>query len=238
MKKVQSALEKQSGDRLLERGVLILGFSPESAAQKAGMKKGDVIVEFGGIGDLTTESLASLTATTNPEETGTRAVFLRDDQDYSVELPPGPLGISAMDSTTQVPSEMRTAQDKIRRAVRRIQRVYLVFSVAAFLMVLSHLMEWKGIWDVLPGLSFGILYGLVYVGLRYRKEWVVTLILIFSAVSCLRFFILVMSPGENIRMMLAKVFGLALLLFFAYNIMFFRRARVRMLFGDKGTLVF
>jgi hypothetical protein len=46
-----------------------------------------------------------------------------------------------------------------------------------------------------------------------------------------------MSPAENIQMLLAKVLSLAMLLFFAYNIIFFRRARVRMLFGDEGTLV-
>ena len=142
MKKVQPALEKQSGNYLPDKGVLILGFSPESPAEKAGIEKGDVIVEYGGIGDLTTDALTTLTATTNPKGTDTLVVFVRDQQEYSVELPPGRLGISAMDSTTHVPAEMRTTQDKIRRAIRRIRRVYLVLSVAGFLMALSPLLEW------------------------------------------------------------------------------------------------
>lgn len=238
MKRVQSVLDEQSEGSLPDRGVMILGFSQESEAREAGMKKGDVIVEYGGIGDLTTERLITLSATTNPEEASTRVVFLRDNQRHSVEFAPGPLGISAMDSTMHIPWEMRTVQDDIRRAVRRIRRVYLVLSVMASIAAFSHLLEWKGIWDVLPDVLLGTLYGLVYVGLRFRKEWVVTLILIFSALSCLGLLLLVMSPADGIRMILGKVFCLALFLFFAYNIMFFRRARVRMFFGNKGTLVF
>jgi S1-C subfamily serine protease len=124
MKNLQSEPDRQSEDRPLDKGVLILGFRPESTTEKGGMKKGDVIVKYGGIGDLTTESLTALAAATNPKGTNTRVVFLRDHREYSVELPPGPLGISAMDSTMHVPLEVRTAQDKTRRTVRAIRSVY------------------------------------------------------------------------------------------------------------------
>lgn len=238
MKNLQSSPDEQSEDHLLAKGVLIRGFRPGSTAQAAGMKKGDVIVKYGGIGNLTTESLAAFTATTNREKTSTRVAFLRDCQEHSVELPPGPLGISAMDTSMQGSSQLRMAQFKIESVVQTIQRIYLTFAVLASLSLLSHLLESAGVVEVLKPVLVGTLYGLVYFGLRNRKEWVIALVLILSALNCVPCFLVIMRPAEDIKTLLARILGFLLLLFFAYNIMFFRRAHVRTLFGDKGTLVF
>ncbi len=79
------------------RGVSIVHFRPESRAEKAGMKKGDVIISCNGVGNLTIDGLQALAAIPKPEGMQIRA--LRDGTEYSVTLPSGSLGISAMDTT-------------------------------------------------------------------------------------------------------------------------------------------
>ncbi len=81
----------------LVRGVTIVDFRPESSAEKAGMKKGDVIIDCNGVGNLTIDRLQSLAALPKPEGVRIRAV--RDGIEYTVTLPEGSLGISATDTT-------------------------------------------------------------------------------------------------------------------------------------------
>lgn len=81
------------------------------------------------------------------------------------------------------------------------------------------------------------IYWVIYFGLRHRKEWVITLVLISSALNCIFCFFHIMQPAEDVKTLIGKVFGLLLLLFFAYNIVFFRRSQVREVFADKDTLV-
>lgn len=119
-----------------------------------------------------------------------------------------------------------------------IRRVHLAFTVLGCFAVLFLLLKPTRAEDVLQVVAFVILFGLIYFGLRYRREWVVTLVLLFSAYNCLRYFLLLVSPAENIKTLFGKVLGLLLLLFYTYTMMFFLRAPVRTLFGDKDTLLF
>jgi hypothetical protein len=82
------------------QGVSVLGFNPESSARDAGMEKDDVIIEYAGFRGLTVENLPSFVAKANPKLVQAHVVFLRDGHAHSVALPPGPLGISAVDATT------------------------------------------------------------------------------------------------------------------------------------------
>jgi hypothetical protein len=106
------------------KGVSILGFSPQSRAEKAGMQKGDVIIEYDGEGNLTTDVLLTLTKMTRPEESRMRAVYLRNGDVFALELAPGSLGISAMDIAVynplrdpKVDSEIRT-KTSVERIVK------------------------------------------------------------------------------------------------------------------------
>jgi CAAX protease family protein len=91
--------KSQSQDHPLVKGVSLIGLSPESRAEKAGMQKGDVIIEYDGEGNLTTEKLAALIVTTTLKGPQPRVVFVRDGREHSLEVAPGSLGISAMDTT-------------------------------------------------------------------------------------------------------------------------------------------
>jgi formylglycine-generating enzyme required for sulfatase activity len=85
------------------KGVMILGFSPKSDARKAGMVKGDVIIEYDGVKDLTESRLLALTARTKRGKIRPLVVFVRDGYEYTIRLLPGSMGISLMDTTVRGP---------------------------------------------------------------------------------------------------------------------------------------
>jgi len=84
-------------------GIVILDLTPKSDAKKAGMVRGDVIIEYDGARDLTTEKFLALTARTKKDKTHPIVVFVRDGYEYSLRLPSGSLGISVMDTTVKGP---------------------------------------------------------------------------------------------------------------------------------------
>lgn len=85
------------------RGVMVIDLSPKSDARKAGLQKGDVIVEYNGVRDLTVERLIGLTSVTKKEKAKPLVVFVRDGNEYSVRTAPGLLGISVMDTVVKGP---------------------------------------------------------------------------------------------------------------------------------------
>ncbi len=89
----------QDQDRSLAQGVQILGFAAISSAKEAGMQKGDVIIEYDGERNLTTDALSLLTGRAKAERIRVNVTFMRGDQLDVVRLPSGSLGISAMDTT-------------------------------------------------------------------------------------------------------------------------------------------
>lgn len=100
----EKAVEKPATKAIAEiyvKGVMILDFSPKSDARKAGMAKGDVIIEYDGVRNLTEGKLLALTARAKRGKKRPLAVFVRDGNEYTVRLAPGSLGISLMDTTVR-----------------------------------------------------------------------------------------------------------------------------------------
>jgi Zn-dependent protease len=109
------------------RGVSILGFETGSWARESGMAKGDIIIEYDGVRDLTTEKLVALTAMAKPEGHCVSVVVAREGSEYSLMVASGPLGISAVDTAIQgsLPkaenaAEISSNTATLRTAVRRI----------------------------------------------------------------------------------------------------------------------
>jgi hypothetical protein len=109
--------EDQRKDELLVKGVRILSFKPESRARKAGMRTGDVIVEYAGIRDLTIEKLLTFIAKTRTELAERRLVFVRDSYEHILSVPSGSLGISGQDTTIQgLSGNLQLSEGKNRQA--------------------------------------------------------------------------------------------------------------------------
>ena len=87
----------------LVKGVLVLEFTPKSDARKAGMQKGDVIVEYNGKRELDGPLFLALTADTKRTRDRPLIVFVRDGYEHSVRTNPGFLGITITDTTVRGP---------------------------------------------------------------------------------------------------------------------------------------
>jgi hypothetical protein len=228
----------KSHDHTYLQGVSIQEFLAESRAEKAGLSKGDVIIEFNGVGDLTADKLGKLTAATKPDQSGVPVVFVRDGQEHSLIVPPGLLGIILKDTTIQGSFPLTIAKAKIELVVQRIQKVYLAIVVLALLGVLAGLIKSSDFEHALGEFCFFLLYGFVYFGLRRRREWAIPLVLIVSAYKCFWLFVDFMYPAMDLKGLLIKAFIVFWFSFFAYQIVFFSRQHVRRLFRDRGTWVF
>lgn len=85
------------------KGVQVLDLTPKSDAKKVGLAKGDIVVEYNGFRNLTSERLLTLTAQTKNEKTKPILIFIRDGYEYSVRVAPGYLGIAVMDTAVRAP---------------------------------------------------------------------------------------------------------------------------------------
>lgn len=95
----------------LVRGVKILDFSPKSDAKKAGLEKGDIIIEYNGIKDLTADKLLALNAQTRKERIQPEVLFVRDGYQYATRVPRGFLGISMIDTSLRGPFKRPVRRD-------------------------------------------------------------------------------------------------------------------------------
>ncbi len=106
-----------------EKGVLILSLTPKSDAKKAGLMQGDIIIEYDGVRNLTSEGLLALTAKTKKEKSKPSLIFIRDGQQYSVRVNPGFLGIAVEDAYVKEPlrqpvspTDQGSPQDKNKKS--------------------------------------------------------------------------------------------------------------------------
>ncbi|MFH0825309.1 MAG: SUMF1/EgtB/PvdO family nonheme iron enzyme, partial [Pseudomonadota bacterium] len=84
-------------------GVAVLDFTPKSDGKKAGIEKGDVIIEYDGVKDLTVEKLLVLYDRTKRERVKPSMVIVRDGVEYNLKAAPGILGIAVMNTRVRGP---------------------------------------------------------------------------------------------------------------------------------------
>jgi len=119
-----------------------------------------------------------------------------------------------------------------------VRRVYLALVILLAINTLTSVFVLSNIRKMLEGFIFFIVYGVIYFGLRYMKDWVIQLVLITSAFSFFWFVIRILIPSVDITALVFKVLASLLVFFFGYQITFFRKPEVRRLFGAKGREVF
>ncbi|MEW6350900.1 MAG: SUMF1/EgtB/PvdO family nonheme iron enzyme [Thermodesulfobacteriota bacterium] len=85
------------------KGVMVLDLSPRSDARKAGIEKGDVIIEYDGQKSLTSEKLMTLAARNQRQRSRPTIVVVRKGHEYVLRGFPGALGVTLMDTTIRGP---------------------------------------------------------------------------------------------------------------------------------------
>ena len=85
------------------RGLVVVDVAPRSEAAKTGLAKGDVIVEYHGVRELTTDVLRELAAVTKREKVRPVMVFIREGEEYTVRVGPGLGGLTVSETVIQGP---------------------------------------------------------------------------------------------------------------------------------------
>ena len=132
----------------------------------------------------------------------------------------------------------KTGEGRIEEIVQRIQKIYLALALLGVISTLSSIFGQSGLREISEDFFFLILLWIIYFGLRRRRSWIIPLVLIMSAYSCIRVLFVIFQPADDIVMLLGKILGVLLFLFFAYQINFFRKPEVRLFFGAKGHELF
>ncbi|MHB8881334.1 MAG: hypothetical protein ACYC69_07455 [Thermodesulfovibrionales bacterium] len=131
--------------------------------------------------------------------------------------------------------------DRIATITKRIQKAYCVFICLGTLDVIYNLSGFsenltQG--ENLQGFINLFLYLLIYIGLRLKKKWLIPLVLIASAWLLVSTLLTTLQPAIDVPAFFAKVVGIMLVLFCAYQMHFFSRREVKAYFGTKETIVF
>jgi hypothetical protein len=134
--------------------------------------------------------------------------------------------------------DKQTGEDTVKAAVIRIQRAYVVLGMLVIVFAIVAPIDEPSLRDCLEVVIFLLLCGTVYLGLHRRKEWVIPLVLVFSAGTSLWQAIVILSPAQDVEAVLGKLFSGLLLMFFVYQFLFFSRREVRLFFGSKGRILF
>lgn len=80
------------------RGVMVLDLSPRSDARRSGLTKGDVIVAYDGVRDLTSEKLLTISGEAKKKRVRPELIFVRDGYEHTVHVDAGFLGITMLDT--------------------------------------------------------------------------------------------------------------------------------------------
>lgn len=131
--------------------------------------------------------------------------------------------------------------DRILTITNRIKKAYFVFICIGSLDIiyyLSGISENPPRGEYLQGIITLVLYLLIYSGLTFKKTWLIPLVLITSAWILISTFLATLQPAVNLPDLLAKVVGIILVMFCAYQMHFFSRREVKAYFGTKETIVF
>lgn len=122
------------------------------------------------------------------------------------------------------------SENKIRSIISFLRWFYLLVAIIGFLSIAGYYVLNKKI------LAVDAIYLFVniifFIGLRYRKPWVVPLILLFSSIGLINHFL---TFPTTVLLIIVKVLAMALDVFLIY---FCTKKEVRVYFGTKGIFLF
>jgi len=124
--------------------------------------------------------------------------------------------------------------------ITRIRIVYIVLIIMSVLIIPSSFLMFGRIdisFFALAGIMI-IAYSLVYYGLLKKKAWTVNLVLFVSAFGILQGLTNTFVPVEKISDVVIKAINIVLMMFYIYQVLFFRKQEVAQLFKTGNVDVF
>ena len=135
----------------------------------------------------------------------------------------------------------KTPEDKLSSTLNKINKIYLILICLGLLYVIytaSGISVKFGHKESVQGLFGLILNSVTFLGIKFRKRWVVPYVLIISAFSFIALLITILRPADQLSILIGKLSGVFLLFFYAYQIRFFSKREVKKLFEAQGVELF
>ena len=123
----------------------------------------------------------------------------------------------------------------------RIQKIYLLLASWGTLSVLLNVTDFTDPISRRDGLESVVVIVMlfcIYIGLRARAEWVVSLILFFSAFGLFTAYLNGIQQAETVKDLVSKLVKAMYILFYTYQLIFFSKNSVKHIFGATGTVIF
>lgn len=122
--------------------------------------------------------------------------------------------------------------------IRKIYFTLLFLGVLGLVYLASGVSHVYGGKDIPGYLIFCLIVSIKYYGLRFRRTWVVPLILYASALGIIRILFTGVNAENGVIMVIGVPVFFMMVLFYAYQIYFFSRTDVNRFFGRKGLIFF
>jgi hypothetical protein len=135
-------------------------------------------------------------------------------------------------------------EDKIISAIRWIKRGYLILIFIGLWGLFGKIILDHTIYENLRVIIILLIDITIYYGLRYRKEWVIALILFVSTFSLIFLFLRIVlgqvatEYTTVFSLTIAYIIIIALSLFYFFQIYFFSKKDVRIFWRTKGHILF
>lgn len=122
--------------------------------------------------------------------------------------------------------------------------VVFIRSTYGFFLVMGGLALPYGIWfrekpfSIADVLQFGfnwLVYLTIYLGIKYRKSWVQTLVLFMAWIGLITSFLSMSNRSSNSQMIIGEVSHLLFGAFFAYQLYIFSKKSTKDYFNDAGA---
>jgi hypothetical protein len=137
-----------------------------------------------------------------------------------------------------IQTDAQIVNDRIKRRISVVQKIYLVIIIFIGLGLMSNIFRQKQPGEIAESITAIAIYGLIYYGIKFKKSWVVHYTLIISAFSCFWYFLCIIYPAKSVYELFSKVIYCLLLLFFGYQLKFFRKKEINLFFKTKGQILF
>jgi hypothetical protein len=130
-----------------------------------------------------------------------------------------------------------TQDSRIIQIIGRIRGIYLAFLLVTTLAIIIGIIRQIPLEKILENVFVAACIYAIYFGLLRQRLWVFPLILFNAAISCFFLIIDIFHPAGNIGAIFDKILTGLLLIFYIYQIIFFRKREVREVWGDKGKII-
>lgn len=144
------------------------------------------------------------------------------------------------EQSTEAHKEIKAPKQQSKHEIiikRLLIAYYFITCMIALSFVHAAVTHTDGLHEYALGLISLLMFILVCYGLHRRKTWMYPLIFIVSAYSIIIDSFYVFGRTMSDHGLSTKVFAFLLVVFFGYQILFFKKAEVKKLFSEKGETV-